>query len=196
MSAYLDRSGLERVWSKIKAKFALINHTHDDRYYTESETDSKLANKANVNHSHSGYALSSHSHDERYYTESEVDTKLAGKSDTSHSHSEYAVISHTHDGRYVRYAGNKTVSYKYISGDDDYSLWDVTVPALAVGECASFTISFTHTFHNSIRDFKILGGGSYLIDFNKVFSGNVNIASQLGLEDNIKSKSFNYYRIS
>ena len=41
-------------------------HTHDDRYYTESEMDSKL----------SGKASSSHTHDDRYYTEAEVDTKV------------------------------------------------------------------------------------------------------------------------
>ena len=57
-----------------------IGHTHDDRYYTESEVDTKL----------SGKAASSHTHDDRYYTESEVDTKLSGK----------AASSHTHDDRY------------------------------------------------------------------------------------------------
>ena len=48
---------------------ALPSHTHDDRYYTESEVDTLLAGKA----------ASSHTHDDRYYTESEVDTLLAGK---------------------------------------------------------------------------------------------------------------------
>ena len=52
-------------------------HTHDDRYYTESEVNSLLAGKA----------ASSHTHDDRYYTESEVNSLLAGKSDTSHNHS-------------------------------------------------------------------------------------------------------------
>lgn len=55
-------------------------HSHDDRYYTESEIDTKL----------SGKAASSHNHDSRYYTESEIDTKLSGK----------AASSHTHDDRY------------------------------------------------------------------------------------------------
>lgn len=41
-------------------------HTHDDRYYTESEMDSKL----------SGKASSSHTHDDRYYTEGEIDSKI------------------------------------------------------------------------------------------------------------------------
>jgi len=52
-------------------------HTHDDRYYTETEVDTLL----------SGKAASSHTHDDRYYTESEITTLLAGKSDSGHNHS-------------------------------------------------------------------------------------------------------------
>lgn len=42
-------------------------HTHDDRYYTETETDTALAGKA----------AAVHTHDDRYYTENEVDELLA-----------------------------------------------------------------------------------------------------------------------
>lgn len=55
-------------------------HTHDDRYYTESEIDVALADKAEA----------SHSHDDRYYTETEMDAALGNKSN----------IGHTHDDRY------------------------------------------------------------------------------------------------
>lgn len=34
---------------------AASGHTHDDRYYTESEINSKLGGKANTNHSHSAF---------------------------------------------------------------------------------------------------------------------------------------------
>jgi hypothetical protein len=44
-------------------------HTHDDRYYTETEIDTKL----------SGLPVSGHTHDDRYYTETEMNTLLAGK---------------------------------------------------------------------------------------------------------------------
>ena len=44
------------------SNYASSSHTHDDRYYTESEVDSKLNGKANSSHSHSEYASSSHSH--------------------------------------------------------------------------------------------------------------------------------------
>ena len=51
---------------------AMAPHNHDDRYYTESEMDTKL----------SGKAASDHTHDDRYYTESEMNTKLSGKKNT------------------------------------------------------------------------------------------------------------------
>ena len=86
---FLDSAGLTHLLKKINAKFSKLGHTHtkaeitdfahthDDRYYTETEIDSKLNGKSNTGHTH----------DDRYYTESEMNTKLAGKSDTSHSHS-------------------------------------------------------------------------------------------------------------
>ena len=55
---------------------AASSHTHDDRYYTESEMNTKLNGKANA----------SHTHDDRYYTESEMNTKLNGKANSSHTH--------------------------------------------------------------------------------------------------------------
>lgn len=85
---FLDSAGLTHLLEKTNAKFSKLGHTHtkaeitdfahthDDRYYTETEIDSKLNGKSNTGHTH----------DDRYYTESEMNTKLAGKSDTSHSH--------------------------------------------------------------------------------------------------------------
>lgn len=86
---FLDSAGLTHLLEKTNAKFSKLGHTHtkaeitdfahthDDRYYTETEINSKLNGKSNTGHTH----------DDRYYTESEMNTKLAGKSDTSHSHS-------------------------------------------------------------------------------------------------------------
>ena len=42
---YLDYAGLSYFWGKLKEKFAPKNHTHDDRYYTESEVNTKLGEK-------------------------------------------------------------------------------------------------------------------------------------------------------
>jgi len=68
-------------WSGITDKpgtFTPETHTHDDRYYTETETNNLLANKSD----------SSHTHDTRYYTEDEANTLLSGKSNTDHNHDE------------------------------------------------------------------------------------------------------------
>lgn len=47
-------------------------HTHDDRYYTETEIDTKLDTKADVN-ALSNKADKVHNHDDKYYTEVEID---------------------------------------------------------------------------------------------------------------------------
>lgn len=95
---YLDQTGLQHVLEGINTKFTKVGHkhtkaditdfahTHDERYYTESEINTKVNA---INAAISGKADSSHTHDDRYYTESEINTKLAGKSDTSHSHTSH-----------------------------------------------------------------------------------------------------------
>ena len=48
--------------------FAAASHTHDDRYYTESEIDTTLAGYSTTSHNHDGtYAAASHDHDDRYH---------------------------------------------------------------------------------------------------------------------------------
>ena len=72
-------------------------HTHDDRYYTEAEIDTKLSGLPVSGHTHTiaqvtglqtaldgkqasgSYAAATHTHDDRYYTETEMNTLLAGK---------------------------------------------------------------------------------------------------------------------
>lgn len=54
---YLDNAGLQYFWSNLKDKFAPKSHTHDDRYYTESEIDTKLAGKSNTDHTHDASTL-------------------------------------------------------------------------------------------------------------------------------------------
>lgn len=50
--ALLDDKGLKYLVGKLTEKFAPKSHTHDDRYYTESEIDSKLTGKTDAGHSH------------------------------------------------------------------------------------------------------------------------------------------------
>ena len=68
--------------------YAAASHTHDDRYYTETEINTLLAGKQAAG----SYAAASHTHDDRYYTESEINTLLAGKQAAG----SYAAASHTH----------------------------------------------------------------------------------------------------
>lgn len=49
---YLDYTGLQYLWGKLKEKFAPKSHSHDDRYYTESEMNTKLSGKSNTDHTH------------------------------------------------------------------------------------------------------------------------------------------------
>ena len=80
------------AWSNVSGKpstFTPASHTHDDRYYTKTEVNTKLDGKSNIGHTH----------DDRYYTESEVNTKLANYQPKGN----YAAASHTHN-----YAGSGT----------------------------------------------------------------------------------------
>ena len=105
----------ERAEAAENALQAAINkksddgHTHDGRYYTESEINTKLAGKADSSHGNHvpatqtasnktflrndntwatvtpaniGAAPSSHTHDDKYYTETEINTKIEDINET------------------------------------------------------------------------------------------------------------------
>ena len=90
-------SNITNLQSALDSKSA-TGHTHDERYYTETEMNTKLNGKANSSHSHSisnitnlqsaldSKSATGHNHDERYYTETEMDKKLNGKADSNHTH--------------------------------------------------------------------------------------------------------------
>mgnify|MGYP007040979688 FL=1 len=52
---FLDKTGLSTFLAKLKTIFASKTHIHDDRYFTETEVNSKLSEKANANHTHSNF---------------------------------------------------------------------------------------------------------------------------------------------
>ena len=64
-------------WNTVNIK-SDTGHTHDERYYTETEIDTKLSNKSDISHNHDG----------AYYKQSEIDIKLGNKSDKIHTHTE------------------------------------------------------------------------------------------------------------
>ena len=45
---------LEGKWERLgpDGSYSVVGHTHDDRYYTESEIDTKLSSKSDTNHNH------------------------------------------------------------------------------------------------------------------------------------------------
>lgn len=68
INAYVDEGTYLLVipgFPSIRFEAVSGRHNHDDRYYTEAETDGLLA------------AAAVHDHDDRYYTEAEVDAAIA-----------------------------------------------------------------------------------------------------------------------
>lgn len=92
-------------WTLAEIGAAPSSHNHDDRYYTESEINTKVtslqaeidtdvkvetdrakAAEAALQAAIDGKAGSVHTHDDRYFTETEINNKLAGYSATGHTH--------------------------------------------------------------------------------------------------------------
>lgn len=78
-----------------------IGHDHASLYYSKTDVDTKLSGKSNTNHTHA-YAPSVHNHDDRYYTETEIDTKLGSKADST------TLSGHTSNSTIHVTSGNKT----------------------------------------------------------------------------------------
>ena len=119
---YLDYAGLQHLWDKLKEKFAPKSHSHDDRYYTESEMDGKLNSKVNNNEAGANDLLSKLTTswtatptDNTYFIRqdtgggnqfgrvkfSTIWNYIKGKADgTYQPKGSYAASGHTHDDRY------------------------------------------------------------------------------------------------
>lgn len=119
---YLDYAGLQYLWGKLKEKFAPKSHSHDDRYYTESEMDGKLNSKVNNNEAGANglinklstadgipndatVFISQHNDGKTasYYRRpiSTLWTYIKSKADNVYQpKGSYAASSHTHDDRY------------------------------------------------------------------------------------------------
>lgn len=79
-------------------KKANTGHAHDDRYFTETEINNKLA----------GYSATGHNHDDKYYTETEIDAKVTtlqsnidGKANKSHGN-HVPTVETANNARFLR----------------------------------------------------------------------------------------------
>ncbi len=119
---YLDYTGLQYLWGKLKEKFAPKSHSHDDRYYTESEMDGKLNSKVNNNEAGANGLLSKLTTswtaaptDDTYFIRQDIGggnqfgrvkfstiwNYIKGKTDGIYQpKGSYAASGHTHDDRY------------------------------------------------------------------------------------------------
>ena len=133
------------------------SHTHDDRYYTESEIDSKVST---LNTAINGKAPSNHTHAISDITN--LQSTLNGKAASSHSHAVYKTVT----------SGGALVEQGYDSG---YAKTQTTyLPDLAIGEIAFVKVSYTVKHPDSYGPItgyiKVPTNGTYLIYQNSIIT--------------------------
>lgn len=141
---YLDYAGLQYLWGKLKEKFAPKSHSHDDRYYTESEMDGKLNSKVDNTESGVNGLLSKLTTswtatptDNTYFIRqdtgggnsfgrvkfSTIWSYIKGKADGVYQpKGSYAASGHTHDDRYYTEAEVNTKLGTKASSDHTHGL--------------------------------------------------------------------------
>lgn len=128
-------------WTNVTNKpstFPPDSHTHDDRYYTETEIDSLLDAVATAL---DGKADLVHNHDDRYYTEAEVDALL---SSVTPAPPEVAIFSHQEPGFTQGGASDGTVQKRILNTTEKSQSWaslSSNTVTLAAG-----TYSFRYAF--------------------------------------------------
>jgi len=131
------------IYANGNTKVSLEGHTHDDRYYTESEIDSKLSNKADKNHTHSQYLTSSDAMLKSIYdinNNGVVDrAEKVDWTGVENAPTEFNPAPHNHDTRYYskNEVDNKLTNYSLKdhthSGYNDKSLYKNNYIDIEVG---------------------------------------------------------------
>ena len=159
----ITSTNVQAAIEELDREKAAAVHTHDDRYYTETEVNNLLA----------AYAALSHTHDDRYYTETEVNNLLAA----------YAALNHTHDDRYYTETevNNLLTAYAALSHTHTGTLVSRTETKLATDFVTTSTVESTILAHTSqsittgqrliVRFFGtslIIGGSSHYTQDGKI----------------------------
>ena len=114
---------------------ASASHTHDDRYYTESEIDSKLSGKANSSHTHTIANIT------------KLQSTLDGKAASNHTHSQYLTSHQDISGKLDNSANGAdsllskiTTSWTATPTDDTYFIRQDTAGANTFGRVKFSTL--------------------------------------------------------
>ena len=110
--SYLDEKGVNKLWTKCKAKFATKEEVDNLDVYTTSQVDSKLSVKADTS---------------SVYTRTQINTALNNKSDVGHTHESILDYGDTTNTIKIGYRGNGLTASQiaYIAG---YSVDDPQKP--------------------------------------------------------------------
>lgn len=127
---------------------ALAGKADEGHTHNEYATTTQLANKANTNHSHTGYAPTNHYHS-GYAASSHTHTGYAatnhnhtGYAASDHNHnSEYAAISHTHDSYLTQSALSNYATKSYV---DDNFLTTIPSDYITEGELENHLATKTY----------------------------------------------------
>ena len=166
--------------SGLNAK-ANTGHNHDDRYYTESEINTKLSGKSDTGHNH----------DTRYYTETEVNNLLAKKSDTSHNHNNnyLALAGGTVTGA-LTVNGAMTVKSNIINGSADGN-FKIKCPSHSIN---GYSVGGIYSYDTTGEGYKSVHGLSFVqLSSDKVKENIVDITDEEALKIlNVDVVSFDY----
>ena len=101
--SYLDEKGVNKLWTKCKAKFATKEEVDNLDVYTTSQVDSKLSVKADTS---------------SVYTRAQINTALNNKYDVGHTHDSILDYGDTRNTIKIGYRGNGLTASQilYIAG--------------------------------------------------------------------------------
>jgi hypothetical protein len=163
--------------------YSLTTHTHDDRYYTETETNTLLSGKSDTNHTHSD--LHSHANKTLLDSYNQSNANISTAVTNSHTHSNKATLDNitnagdgnsflANDGTYKAVSGSGAVDSvngatgTVVLDSDDISEGTTNLYMTTTQE-TNFSTAYTHS--------QITSGNPHNIDKSDVGLGNVDNTS-------------------